>query len=323
MLKKISIVLMCLLLAASAFSACAKKGGNEDTTGESTTEGQGLDDVANEYGFEEDEDGNTVAVVYENGKAYVIDNEGKKTGKVIKNPKNAPKDSGNSGSGNSGSGNSGSGSSQSPTTVPDRQDVTNRTDDEKATTKSVLTTLPLDKDVVPTTSASGTPVQFSDKDVTTITNMLEVPYLYIDNHYENTDRVPISTATHVACWMAQRQGIDTNTFAGGTVAVDLFCYFARTVVNFKAQCNSAENAGPITYDSSNDTFVITSNSYEAATHRVDITSIEDLGNNNYYKVTAKVTAIDSSCNKSKVVAIVQKNKLDMSLGFSVKALNWT
>jgi hypothetical protein len=42
MLKKISIVLMCLLLAASAFSACAKKGGNEDTTSESTTEGQGL-----------------------------------------------------------------------------------------------------------------------------------------------------------------------------------------------------------------------------------------------------------------------------------------
>lgn len=324
MLKKISIILMCLILAATTFAACAKKSGDENTSGEGTSEEAGLDDVANEYGFEEDEDGNTVAVVYENGKAYVVDEQGKKTGKEIKNPKNAPSSSSDNG-GNNGGNNGGSG--ESPSRVTERESVSNPTDDEKATTKSVLTTLPLDKDVVPSTSASGTAVQFSDNDVTTITNMLEVPYLYLEN-YENTDRVPISIATHTACWMAQRQGIDTNTFAGGTVAVDLFCYYARTVVNFKAQCNdytgtSADHAAPISYDASNDTFVITAKSYESPTHRVDITSIEDLGNNNYYKVIANVTGIDSSCNKKHLVAIVQKNKLDMSLGFSVKALKWS
>ena len=331
MIKKISIILMCLLLAATAFSACSKKDKNAENTDESTSEGAGLDDVANEYGFEEDADGDTVPVVYEDGKAYVIDEQGNKTGEVIKNPKNAPSKSGKSGkSGNNGSGDNGGGnggSSESPTRVTERESVTNRTETEKATTKSELTTLPLDKDVVPATSATGTAVQFSDSDVTTLTNMLEIPYLYLAN-YENSDRVPIEIATHTACWMAQRQNIDTNTFAGGTVAVDLFCYYARTVVNFKAQCNnytgsSADNAAPITYDSANDTFTITASSYESPTHRVEITSIEDLGNNNYYKVTANVSGIDSSCNKKKVVAIIQKNKLDMSLGFSVKALKWS
>ncbi len=322
MLKKFGIILMCLLLAAASFSACSKKQ-NTNGNDESTTEEQGLDDVANEYGFEEDENGDTVAVVYENGKAYVIDENGNKTGKEIKNPKNAPTNSGSSGTGESGGDDSGG--SESPTRVTERESVTNRTEDEKATTKSELTTLPLDKDVVPSTSASGTPVQFSDKDVTTLTNMLEVPYLYIEN-YENSDLVPIDTATHVACWMAQRQNIDTNTFAGGTVSVDLFCYFARTVVGFKAQCNDyigTDNSAPISYDSANDTFTITASSYESPTHRVEISSIEDLGNNNYYKVIADVSGLDSSCKKKKVIAIVQKNKLDLSLGFSVKALKWS
>ena len=72
MIKKISIILMCLLLAATAFSACSKKDKNAENTDESTSEGAGLDDVANEYGFEEDADGDTVPVVYEDGKAYVI-----------------------------------------------------------------------------------------------------------------------------------------------------------------------------------------------------------------------------------------------------------
>ncbi len=320
MLKKISIILMCLLLAASAFSACAKKG--ENTNDESTTAG-GLEGGSTEYGFEEDEDGNTVPVVYEDGKAYEIDDNGNKTGREIKNPKNAPSGSSTTPSGTG----TGSNSGESPSRVTERETPSNNTEDEKNTTKSELTTLPIDKDVVPSTDATGTAVQFSDDDISTLTNMLEVPYLYLAS-YENNESVPISIATHTACWMAERQNLDTNTFAGGALAVDLFCYYARTVVNFKSQCNNYTSTGaasdaPISYDAANDTFVITANSYEEPTHRVDITSIEDLGNNNYYKVIADVTPIDSSCTAKKLVAVVQKNKLDMSLGFSVKALKWS
>ena len=138
--------------------------------------------------------------------------------------------------------------------------------------------------------------------------MLEVPYLYMAS-YENTDQVPISIATHVACWMLERENLNTSSFASGTVVIDLFNYFDRTVVSFKTECNSytgngATNAAPITYNSDNDTFKITSD-YEAATH--EVTKAEN----------------GSDCKATKVEAVIQKNKLDSSLGFSVKALKWS
>lgn len=316
MMKKISALFLCVCLLASCFAACSSDTETADTAG-------GLEEGIVEYGFEQDENGNTVAVVYEDGKAYVLDAEGNKTDEVIENPKNMPSEDSNSGSDEEYE------PGTSPSRVPDRDDVDNNTGNAKGTTNSELTTLPMDEDKVPTTSDSGKTVEFSDKDVKTVTNMLEVPYLYTAS-YESNQNVPIEIATHVACWMLQREDLDTNNFASGTVVIDLFNYFARTVVSFKTKCNSCTsddtdvaNPAPIKYNSSNDTFTVTGSSYEEPTHTVNIKEIQDLGNNNYYKVIADVNSKDSSCKVSTVVAVIQKNKLDTSLGFSVKALKWS
>ena len=309
MFKKIGIVLICVAMAATVFAGCSKKNTDNETPS------GGLEDSAQEFGFEEDEDGNTVAVEYDGDKAYVIDDNGNRTGKVLKRKpttttttKKSDKDSDDN--------------KKAPNKQEDRPNVPNKTDGEE--TKKELTTLPFDDIKVPSTSASGKKVKFSNADVATVTHMLEVPYLYMAS-YENTDQVPISIATHVACWMLERENLNTSSFASGTVVIDLFNYFDRTVVSFKTECNSytgngATNAAPITYNSNNDTFKITSD-YEAATHEVTITEIQNLGNNNYYKVIGTVKAANGSdCKATKVEAVIQKNKLDSSLGFSVKAL---
>ena len=312
MFKKIGIVLICVAMAATVFAGCSKKNTDNETPS------GGLEDSAQEFGFEEDEDGNTVAVEYDGDKAYVLDDNGKRTGEVLKRKpttttttKKSDKDSDDN--------------KKAPNKQEDRPNVPNKTDGEE--TKKELTTLPFDDIKVPSTSASGKKVKFSNADVATVTHMLEVPYLYMAS-YENTDQVPISIATHVACWMLERENLNTSSFASGTVVIDLFNYFDRTVVSFKTECNSytgngATNAAPITYNSDNDTFKITSD-YEAATHEVTITEIQNLGNNNYYKVIGTVKAANGSdCKATKVEAVIQKNKLDSSLGFSVKALKWS
>lgn len=312
MFKKIGIVLICVAMAATVFAGCSKKNTDNETPS------GGLEDSAQEFGFEEDEDGNTVAVEYDGDKAYVIDDNGNRTGKVLKRKpttttttKKSDKDSDDN--------------KKAPNKQEDRPNVPNKTDGEE--TKKELTTLPFDDIKVPSTSASGKKVKFSNADVASVTHMLEVPYLYMAS-YENTDQVPISIATHVACWMLERENLNTSSFASGTVVIDLFNYFDRTVVSFKTECNSytgngATNAAPITYNSNNDTFKITSD-YEAATHEVTITEIQNLGNNNYYKVIGTVKAANGSdCKATKVEAVIQKNKLDSSLGFSVKALKWS
>ncbi len=185
----------------------------------------------------------------------------------------------------------------------------------ESTTDSKYTTLPVSKDKVPSTSASGTAVTFDSQDQQAIKSMLEVPYLY-QYSYENASGIPIGAANHAALWMAEREGLKTNTYASGTIVLDLFKYFGQTVVNYKTNCNSDKNKN-ISYISNNDTFSISN--FENQTHSVSITKIESLGNNNYYKVEGTV----KGCNKTKVVAIIQKNQLDMSLGFSIKALKWS
>lgn len=185
------------------------------------------------------------------------------------------------------------------------------------TTNPVLTTLPASQVAVPSTSDSGKKVTFSNKDQQTIKNMLEVPYLY-EASYESADGVPINIATHVALWMLQNDNITSNTFPADTIVLDLFKYFGQTVVNFKTRCNSESNNKNITYSATSESFTVTS--FEKRTHNVTITEFQDLGNNNYYKVIAKVDGADGV---SKVVAVVQKNKLDSSLGFSIKALKWS
>ena len=146
--------------------------------------------------------------------------------------------------------------------------------------------------------------------------MFEVPGIYTSN-YENSDGVPLDAAKHVAVWMAQRENLNTKTYASGTIVLGLFKFFGQTVVNFKNNCGKNDE---ITYNASNDTFTIPS--AESAVQKVSIEKVEEYSqknNNNYYKITAKV----SGCDKSKVVAVVQKNRLDSSLGFSIKAMRWS
>lgn len=187
----------------------------------------------------------------------------------------------------------------------------------EGTTEAELTTKPVSEDKVPTTGASGKKVTFSAKDQTRVKDMLEVPYLY-NASYENADGVPTQIASHAAIWMAEREGLNTKTYASGTIVLGLFRYFGQTVVNFKTLCNDGRGNAKITYNSGNDTFSIPN--AERSTHSVSLQSIEFLGNNNYYKVTASVSGARGI---SKVVAVIQRNKLDSTLGFSIKALKWS
>ena len=171
-------------------------------------------------------------------------------------------------------------------------------------------------DKVHNSNDKGDKVRFSAKDNTRLKDMLEVPYLY-NASYENSDGVPVEIASHVAIWMAQRDGLNTTTYASGTIVLDLFKYFGQTVVNFKTNCNDNKGNADITYNTANDTFTIPK--AEAHQHTVKITTTESLGNN-YYRITATVSGAGSI---SKVVAVVQKNRLDSSLGFSIKALKWS
>lgn len=184
-----------------------------------------------------------------------------------------------------------------------------------------LTTIEASKDKVPSTNASGKKVIFNQQDLERIAAMLEVPGLYKFS-YENKDGVSAEMATHVAVWMAAREDIKGTSFPSGTIVLDLFKYYGQTVVNFKSNCNAAakkENIYDIINYSNKDS-VFTIAKGEAKQQSVKINRVESLGNNNYYKVTGSVSGA-KSCKK--VVAVVQKNRLDTELGFSVKALKWS
>ncbi|MDE6156487.1 MAG: hypothetical protein K2F67_08630, partial [Eubacterium sp.] len=326
----ILILLAVSVLVSCVFAACS----NKDEVNEPSTEGLANADV--EYGFEDvavtdesgkevtDADGNVVttnvAVEYrkdKNGKTYavVMGNDGKavtdKNGNEVTLKVNEE--------------------DNKPTQT---QNTVNPTAGNNTTTKAPKPTGTTKKDVpvtaspstthfegnenVPKTSNSGTPVNFSVEDQAIIKSMLEVPYLYLAS-YENSDGVPLEIATHTAVWMAEHEGSIRNVYASSPVVLNLFKFYGQTVVNFKTQCNEyAQKSGaPIEYIKKDDTFVISN--FTSKVQNVSITGIEDLGDNNFYKVTADV----SGCDKKKVVAIVQKNRLDTSLGFSIKALKWS
>lgn len=149
-----------------------------------------------------------------------------------------------------------------------------------------------------------------------VANMLEVPYLYLEN-YENSDGVPIKIAAYTAVWMAQHDGGTADTYPSSPVVLNLFKFYGQTVVNFKTQVEKFSNV-PIKYNKKNDTFTV--KEYPKKKQTVKITKIEDLGDNNFYKVTGKVSGAG---DVKRVEAVIQKNKLDSTLGFSIKALNWS
>lgn len=181
---------------------------------------------------------------------------------------------------------------------------------------SEVTTVPVDEDVVPKIDDKTKPAEFNESEKEIVKSMLEVPYLYKSN-YENEDGVPVEAARHAAVWMAQRENLNTSTYASGTVVLGLFKFFGQTVVQFKNNCGSTST---ITYNESNDTFTIPKAESEKQTVTVEkIEEYAQKNNNNYYKVTAKV----SGCSKTKVVAVIQQNRLENSLGFSIKAMRWS
>ena len=207
------------------------------------------------------------------------------------------------------------GKGETPTNGPTTPQTT---DNKGETTGKELTTIEASKDKVPSTNASGKKVIFNQQDLERIAAMLEVPGLYKFS-YKNKDGVSAEMATHVAVWMAAREDIKGTSFPSGTVVLALFKYYGQTVVNCKSNCNAAaKKENIISYSNKDSVFTITKG--EAKQQSVKINRVESLGNNNYYKVTGSVSGA-KSCKK--VVAVVQKNRLDTELGFSIKALKWS
>ncbi|WP_448921064.1 hypothetical protein [Eubacterium sp.] len=181
---------------------------------------------------------------------------------------------------------------------------------------SEVTTVPVDEDVVPKIDDKTKPAEFNNSEKEVVESMLSVPNL-CNSNYENADGVPLDAARHAAVWMAQREELNTKTYASGTIVLGLFKFFGQTVVNFKNNCGSTKE---IKYNADNDTFTIPN--AESTVQTVTVDKVEEYAqknNNNYYKVTASV----SGGGKTKVVAVVQKNKLDNKLGFSIKAMRWS
>ncbi len=319
MKKTIILSLALVVLITSVLAACTANT-NDDST--STTEAN-LDNVGTEIGFETDENGEEVAVVYEvdekgNTIAIKLDKDGNK----MKNDKGEyvtiktehklttePPEENDSTQNND---------STEKLTTTTTEKPTGTTKKDIPNTSSKDTTKFEGSDNVPKTDAKGKEVNFSEEDQSILKSMLEVPYLYLSS-YENSDGVPIDIACHTAVWMAEHEGNIRNTYPSSPIVLNLFKFYGQTVVNFKTQCNefAASAKAPISYNKKNDTFSISEFTEKKQT--VSITKIEDLGDNNFYKVTGTV----KGCNKRKVVAIVQKNKLDTSLGFSIKALKWS
>ena len=336
MKRSLAVLLILTMLVATAFAAC-KTDGNAGT---SEKESGGLESADNQFGLQDVEvtDKNGEVVTDADGKAvttevavqYVVDKKGKTVAKVIDENGEVVTDK----------------SGKEVTVKPDielttaskkkkttkkekttestkpTKSTTATTKGNEATTDKEITTLPLDKDKVPTIddarkSKSKEAVTFSSKDQQVIKSMLEVPYLY-NASYENADGVPINIAAHAALWMAEREGLNTTSYASGTIVLDLFKFFAQTVVNFKTQVNAESDNDRLVYNENNDSFSISE--FETKKQDVTIQKIEYLGNNNYYLITGKVTGAGKIDH---VYAIVQKNKLDATLGFSIKALKWS
>lgn len=335
MKKSIAILLALVVLVSCGFAACSS-GKSDDKT--STTVKEGLESADTEYGTELDEDGNPVDVEYvkdKDGKvtAYVIDTKTgerkkDKSGKEVTvkvteaEDEKENKDSKNDNNSNTDNDSNKDDESNNKSDGPGTTEATKNTavvDDSAGTTSSELTTIEAKDDVVPKTSDSGERVQFNSKDLQSIASMLEVPGITAFS-YENSDGINAQMAVHVAIWMAQREGLNSSSFPSGTVVLDLFKYYGQTVVNFKSNCNDAakKEECPISYNASDGIFKITDSEKKEQT--VKISRVENLGNNNYYKVSGSVSGVK---NISKVTAVVQKNKLDTSLGFSIKAVKWS
>lgn len=308
MRKAIAVVLATTIAVSVAMIGCSKSKNNEETT---TKTVDGLKNNEDTFSIEEETvtDKNGEAVTDKNGNPVTTqvmykettDKKGNKIAVKIDDNGEVVTDK-----------------NKKPVTVHTTKapKTTSTTAVSLPDESSTITTVAPDKDIVPKIDDSTKSASFSEDEIKVIEAMFEVPGIYASN-YENSDGVPLDAAKHAAIWMAQRENLNTKTYASGTIVLGLFKFFGQTVVNFKNNCG--KNA-EITYNASNDTFTIPS--AESAVQKVSIEKVEEYSqknNNNYYKITAKV----SGCDKSKVVAVVQKNRLESSLGFSIKAMRWS
>ncbi len=341
MKKSISILLIIATLFTMGLAAC-----KSDSKNQLVEEG-GLEAADNQFGIEDVEvtnkkgevvtDKNGKAVTTEVNVRYELDKNGKTVAVVIdQNGEDVTDKNGdpvtlkNSSveittakkGGKSDKTTAPSGTKKASSTKPTK--TTNAPSQKgEETTGKEFTTLPIEKDKVPTiaearSSSKKKAVTFSSKDQQIIKSMLEVPGLYEKDSYENSAKeIPANIAAHVALWMVEREGFNTKSYASSTIALYLFYYFGKTAVNFKLNVNEKSGNKNITYNAKNDSFTVTA--FEGKKQDVAIQKIEYLGNNNYYLVKANVTGAGGH---SKLYAIIQKNKLEASLGFSVKALKW-
>ncbi|WP_296078886.1 hypothetical protein [uncultured Eubacterium sp.] len=320
MRKAIAVVLATTIAVSVAMIGCSKSKNDEKTTATTTVDGlinnQDSFEIAEEVVTDKngetvtDKDGKpvTTQVMYKettdkkgNKITVKVDDNGEIVTDKHKNPVTVATTTKKNNSSNSN--NSGGSNKTTIVTLP-----------EESTTE--ITTVDPSKDIVPKIDDSTKSASFTEDEIKVIEAMLDVPGIYSSN-YENSSGVPLEAAKHAAVWMAQRENLNTKTYASGTIVLGLFKYFGQTVVNFKNECGSNSS---ITYNSENDTFTIPGAENEK--QKVSITKVEEYSqknNNNYYKVTASV----SGCDKSSVVAVIQKNRLDSSLGFSIKAMRWS
>ena len=312
MRKAIAVVLATAIAVSVAMIGCSKNGkkedststtidgliGNEDTydivdeevtdeKGETVTDKNG-NAVTTQVMYKEttDKKGNKITVKVDDNGEVVTDKNKKPVKKPIKNNKNNNKNE-------------------------DKKD--DAVDDIPE--NEIVEVDPSD-DIVPKIDDKTKPAEFNNSEKEVVESMLSVPNL-CNSNYENSDGVPIDVARHAAVWMAQREELNTKTYASGTIVLGLFKFFGQTVVNFKNNCGSTKE---IKYNADNDTFTIPN--AESTVQTVTVDKVEEYAqknNNNYYKVTASVSGGD----KTKVVAVVQKNKLDNKLGFSIKAMRWS
>ena len=308
MRKAIAVVLATTIAVSVAMIGCSKSKNNEETT---TKTVDGLKNNEDTFSIEEE------TVTDKNGEA-VTDKDGKPVTTQVMYKETTDKKGNKIAVKIDDNGEVVTDKNKKPVTVHTTKapKTTSTTAVSLPEESSTITTVAPDKDIVPKIDDSTKSASFTEDEIKVIEAMFEVPGIYASN-YENSDGVPLDAAKHAAIWMAQRENLNTKTYASGTIVLGLFKFFGQTVVNFKNNCG--KNA-EITYNASNDTFTIPS--AESAVQKVSIEKVEEYSqknNNNYYKITAKV----SGCDKSKVVAVVQKNRLESSLGFSIKAMRWS
>lgn len=308
MRKAIAVVLATTIAVSVAMIGCSKSKNNEETT---TKTVDGLKNNEDTFSIEEE------TVTDKNGEA-VTDKDGKPVTTQVMYKETTDKKGNKIAVKIDDNGEVVTDKNKKPVTVHTTKapKTTSTTAVSLPDESSTITTVAPDKDIVPKIDDSTKSASFTEDEIKVIEAMFEVPGIYASN-YENSDGVPLDAAKHAAIWMAQRENLNTKTYASGTIVLGLFKFFGQTVVNFKNNCG--KNA-EITYNASNDTFTIPS--AESAVQKVSIEKVEEYSqknNNNYYKITGKV----SGCDKSKVVAVVQKNRLESSLGFSIKAMRWS